>query len=70
MSENLLTFVKAELASINPVDFARVATSTSVPESTIRKIHYGEVVNPRIGTVQPLYDYFKRQRGKTARQAA
>lgn len=31
-----------------------------MPESTVRKLRYGEVKNPRVQTVQALHDYFER----------
>lgn len=60
MDLTFLTYVKRELAKLRPADFGLVAKETGIPESTIRKIHYGEVTDPRVGTIQSLYDHFKR----------
>lgn len=37
----------------------RVALESGVPYQTITKIACGFVLNPRILTVQPLFDYFE-----------
>lgn len=71
MRMSLLDAVKGELAKLRPSDFLALAAATGVPEGTIRKIHYGEVADPRVGTVQRLHDHFfaarhPRQRGKAA----
>lgn len=47
---------------MKPAEFATVSDLSGVPEGTIRKIHYGEVPDPRISTVQRLYNHFERQR--------
>lgn len=60
---DMLSVIKAELASLKPSEFDVIAHKSGVPLSTIRKVHYGEVTNPRIATVQALFDYF-RQAGK------
>jgi predicted transcriptional regulator len=58
MNVPILDAVKSQLAKLRPSDFVALAKATGVPEGTIRKIHYGEVSDPRIGTVQKLHDYF------------
>jgi len=59
MDTNFLAFIKAELGHLKPSQFSEISESTGVPLGTIRKIHYGEVVDPRTSTVQALYDYFQ-----------
>lgn len=55
---NLLPSVVAELRSIKWGDLPRLAESTGVPESTIKKIRSSEVKDPRISTVEALHNYF------------
>jgi len=43
-----------------------VAPATGIPYGTLARIKCGETDNPRIKTVQPLFNYFKR---KTVRQS-
>lgn len=51
-------------------DLPKVADGSGVPESTVRKLRYGEVKNPRVQTVQALHDYFERQYGASAEVSA
>lgn len=66
MNTDLLTYVKANLAQMRPVEFERLRDLTGVSHRTIEKINSGEVADPRISTVQALYNYF----AKTNRKAA
>ena len=66
MQHDFLQFVRDNLARLRPSDFDQVSERTGVPLGTIRKIHYGEVADPRIGTVQALYDYFRAPKRKAA----
>ncbi|MGE8452643.1 MAG: hypothetical protein ACN6OP_18890 [Pseudomonadales bacterium] len=56
-----LASVLARLSAVRFPDLPRVAQGSGVPESTVRKLRYGEVKNPRVHTVQALHDYFERQ---------
>lgn len=38
--------------------WARISRETGLPYSTIVRIAQGKVKDPRIGTLQPLIDYF------------
>lgn len=58
MEQSFLAFVKSELGRLKQADWLQISEKTGVPIGTIRKIHYGEVADPRIGTIQPLYDHF------------
>lgn len=62
MKKSILEVVKANLDQMKPVEFALVAQKSGVPESTIRKMHYGQVKSPRINTVQALHDYFSKRK--------
>jgi len=67
------TFLAAVLARLSAVrfpDLHNVAEGSGVPESTVRKLRYGEVKNPRIQTVQALYDYFERKDNTAAAEQA
>lgn len=55
-----LSSVLARLSAVRFPDIQRVAEGAGVPESTVRKLKYGEVKNPRVQTVQALHDYFER----------
>jgi hypothetical protein len=61
METSLLEFVRDNLAALKQADWERIALETRVPLGTIRRIRYGEVSNPRIGSIQPLYNYFRQQ---------
>ncbi len=57
------TFLDAVIARLKEVkhsDLSRVARESGVPESTLRKIRYREVRDPRVQTVQALHDYFSK----------
>ncbi|MEB6663811.1 hypothetical protein MXL91_20315 [Achromobacter ruhlandii] len=55
-----LSSVLARLSAVRFPDLPAVAEGSGVPESTVRKLRYGEVKNPRVHTVQALHDYFER----------
>lgn len=55
-----LSSVLARLSTVRFPDLPAVAAGSGVPESTVRKLRYGEVKNPRVHTVQALHDYFER----------
>ncbi|AMG36271.1 helix-turn-helix domain-containing protein [Achromobacter xylosoxidans] len=54
----ILPPVLARLRGVKHSDLAEVARLSGVPESTLRKLRYGEVKDPRVQTVQALRDYF------------
>mgnify|MGYP003582965539 CR=1 FL=1 len=57
------TFLDAVIARLKQVkhcDLSRVALESGVPESTLRKIRYREVRDPRVQTVQALHNYFAK----------
>lgn len=66
MTSALLCFVRAELARIGPARFGALSKESGVPLGTIRKVHYGEVADPRISTVQSLHDCFVGKKGASA----
>lgn len=66
MEHSLLQYVRARLAEIRPSDYQAIADACGVPVSTIRKVHYGEVDNPRINTVQALHNYFRKVEKRAA----
>ena len=70
MNTSFLDYVRSRLARTPLAEFEAVSTATGVPLSTIRKLHYGEVQNPRVATVQKLYDHFKRSRAPRKRVPA
>jgi transcriptional regulator with XRE-family HTH domain len=61
MSENnFFEAVLERLRATRHSDIPAVAAGSGVPESTLMKIRYGEVKNPRIQTVERIHDYFAR----------
>lgn len=59
MDTNDLDFVKASLEAMRPTDWDEVSDGSGVPLGTLRKIAYGEVLDPRYWTVKKLADYFR-----------
>lgn len=55
---NLLSDVRQKLRTEAYRNLPNVALGSGVPESTIKKIRSGEVKDPRVSTVQALYEYF------------
>lgn len=53
--------VLARLRAVKHSDIKQIGLASGVPESTVRKLYYGEVTNPRVQTVQALHDYFSRE---------
>jgi len=60
MSANptFLSNVLARLRSHKHSELHAIAVGADVPESTVRKLYYGEVTNPRVNTVEALDAYF------------
>lgn len=54
----ILSPVLARLREVKHSDLPEVARLSGVPESTLRKLRYGEVKDPRVQTVQALRNYF------------
>ena len=57
--EPITTYLKRHLKAAGSARFETIAEETGVTSSFIRKFFYGSRENPRVGTVQPLIDYFK-----------
>ena len=64
--------VLARLRALKHGELKAVAAESGVPESTVRKLFYGEVADPRIQTVEALHNYFlsRPQRPELAEQEA
>lgn len=63
MNTNMLNHVIASLKAITPKYWVDVSSATGVPISTVRKVAYGEVLDPRYSTVHALYYYFRSRDG-------
>lgn len=61
MQEEIVKYLHKKLNELGTGGFERLALETGVAVSFIRKFHYGLRENPRVATVQPLLDYFRRQ---------
>lgn len=48
----------------------QIATATGVPYSTLAKISSRAVTDPRVSTVQALYDYFDSHPARTTESAS
>lgn len=55
-----LKLIQSELAKIAISDLHQVSKKSGIPFGTLFKLKYGTTKNPRIKTVQPLADYFRR----------
>ena len=64
--ETVLGYVKRRLREVGPGLWPLIAAELSdgrpdderVSEHMMRKVAYGDRDNPRVGTIQPLLDYF------------
>ena len=56
MDTNILDFVVERLGHMTGAELEAFAKEVGVPEGTARKIKYREVKDPRISSVQALYD--------------
>jgi predicted transcriptional regulator len=54
MDIDLLGYVRRELKAIGRAQWAALSARTGVPESTIEKIAYGFVDDPKVSNVQKL----------------
>lgn len=57
---DILTFVKTKLSDCNAEKLREVSNETRIPIPTLIRIKYNETENPRIKTIQPLFNYFKK----------
>lgn len=56
--EPITDYLRRRLREAGPAQFDAIAESTGVAVSFIRKFVYGSRPNPRVHTVQPLWNYF------------
>lgn len=56
--EPITEFLKRRLREAGPGRFEGIADEAGVTVSFVRKFVYGSRENPRVGTIQPLLDYF------------
>lgn len=57
--EAIIDYLGRRLREIGPTRWGELARQCGVAESLPRKIAYGDRLNPRVRTVQPLVDYFR-----------
>lgn len=65
MAQSILDFV---VGSLRGSDIERVAADTKISGWTLRKIMYGQIKNPGIKSIEPLYRYFKKREGAELRR--
>ncbi len=71
ITETVTEFLVRRLKEAGAGRFEDIATATGVKVSFIRKFAYGSRENPRVGTIQPLIDFFAREdAAKTERAVA
>lgn len=61
----MLDFVLARLPETR-ADLKAMAEHCHVSWQALEKLKRGETVNPRIGTLQPIYDYLKNRNNNAA----
>ena len=54
----IVEYLQTRLREAGPRRFGRIAAEAGVAESLLPKLAYGMRDNPRVGTIQPLLDYF------------
>lgn len=63
---DILPFIQLKVSACTYKQLESVAVATGVPYGTLMKIKAGQTENPRIKTIQPLYDYFRKADGLPA----
>ena len=67
--EPIVAYLKRKLLASGAPSWDAIAAECGVAKSLPRKLAYGDRVNPRIQTVQPLVDYFHAQDLRVAAQS-
>ncbi len=57
-AQSITDYLKRRLREVGAAKFEEIARETGVTVSFVRKFVYGSRENPRVGTIQPLLDYF------------
>lgn len=65
MDQPILDYVKEQLEQRRG-DWPLISKTTGVPYFTITNIVQGKVEDPRISTIQKLYDYFRSPEAERA----
>ena len=55
---NALNVIRQKLEAAGPAAWQEVSDASGVPLSTIQKIAHGYTEDPRIGTLQPLFEFY------------
>lgn len=69
MKTPMLEYVRARLPETYR-ELEVISEGSGVPFHTLLKIRTGETPNPRIGTLQPVYDYIRENYRKLPRKHA
>lgn len=56
---DLLAYVRARLLELGPQRWPAVAKATRKPITTLRKIAYGDRLNPQLNTIQPIANHLR-----------
>lgn len=57
--EPIIDYLKRRLSEAGPSRWEAIAKQAKVAKSLPRKLAYADRKNPRLGTIQPLFDYFQ-----------
>lgn len=57
--ETIIDYLKRKLADAGPARWEAIADEAKVAKTLPRKLAYADRDNPKIGTIQPLLDYFQ-----------
>ncbi|MDD5405047.1 MAG: hypothetical protein PHZ14_11000 [Sulfuricella sp.] len=60
---DILNFIQEKVSACTYKQLETLAAETGVPYGTLMKIKAGQTANPRIKTIQPLYDHFRKSDG-------
>jgi transcriptional regulator with XRE-family HTH domain len=64
--ENIMDTLQSKLRSVPASQWDAIAAESGVAKSLIRKIAYGDRLNPGVQKIQPLLHYFARNEQKQA----
>ena len=64
MNHETLTETLAAIKAANEAELRRLAAGSGVPFTTLRKVRYGETLNPGVLTVQAVADFLYRSQAE------
>lgn len=61
-NETILHVLLRDLRGVPPSEWERIASEAGVAKTLPRKLAYGDRPNPGVQTIQPLVDWFSKQK--------